>query len=166
MQFGGKAWIRWPLGISAVVVSFRLAAKVVRGGGGFAEVGPLLLAVVLLIVAAVCLFPEVARAVALPVTRWIDSIYLPGGRPERAPLSFRLADYYEKTLQWERAVEEYQRILEDYPEEPEAYARLVRVLVAQLDDRRAARRWLKRGLRRISEPQAQARLREEFLALG
>ena len=165
MEFGGKTWIRWPIGLIAVVLSFKTAFKVSQSGGMF-SVGPLLVAVVLLIVAAVCFCPEVVRAVAAPLTRWIDSIYTPGGgRPDRAPLSFRLANYYVNMRQFDLAAAEYARILEDYPEEAEAYTGLVRLLEEELDDHGGARRWLKRGLRRVGDEEARAQLREEFSTL-
>ena len=146
MKFGGPKWIRWPIGVAAVYFSFKM---VFSASGGLGAIGGLLVGMSLLVVAAVCFCPEVVGVVAGPFFRWIDSIYLPGGRPDRAPLSFRLSDYYTQTRQFDLAVAEYQRILEDYPEEPQAYAGLVRLLDSELEDRKSARRWLKRGLRRV-----------------
>jgi len=161
MKFGGKSWIRWPMGLVALYFSFKM---VFSTSGGLGAVGGLLLGMSLLIVAAVCFCPEVVNIVAGPIFRWIDSIYLPGGRADRAPLSFRLSDHYEKTRQFDLAVAEYRRILEDYPDEPKAYEGLVRLLASDLEDPKSARRWLKRGLRRVPETERKD-LREQFLEL-
>ena len=70
--------------------------------------------------------------------------------------------YYQLTQQWDLAVAEYQRILRDYPGEAEAYAGMVGLLVDEINDRRAARRWLKRGLRRVTSRAGRLELREKF----
>jgi tetratricopeptide (TPR) repeat protein len=125
-------------------------------------VGATWFCVLLIVVAAVCVFPEVMAALSAPFARWIDSIYLPGGKPEPAPLSYRLVRYYQVNRQYDLAVGEYRRILEDYPAEAEAYLGLIGLLVHEFDERRAARRWLKRGLRRVAAHGEQEQLREEF----
>ncbi len=150
MNFAGRGWIRWSIGILALLFAFKVALKGI-GAGGFGIVGVLLIAVAMLILAAVCFSPEVVGFVTRPLTRWIDGIYLPGGRPDPAPLNYRLTSYYEMTRQFGLAAAEYRRILDDYPAEGEAYRGLVDVLVSHLDDRRAARRWLKRGLRKVAD---------------
>ena len=100
--------------MAALVGAFTIGARAAKGVGGVAATW---LGVFLIVVAAVCIFPEVMAALAAPMTRWIDSIYLPGGRPEPAPLSYRLVRYYQVTQQYDLAVAEYQRILADYPGE-------------------------------------------------
>ena len=164
MEFGGKYWIRWPIGLVALAFAFKSAFRVAQSGGMF-SIGPLLFSVALLIFAAICICPEFVRAVSAPMTRWIDSIYLPGGRPDRAPLSFRLADYYVQTWQYELAAAEYERMLYDYPEEVEVYRGLVKTLDDGLGDKRTARRWLKRGLRRVQDEGERTQLRDEFARL-
>lgn len=158
----GKRWIRWAIGAAALATAFSVGARAAKGVGG---VGATWLGVFLIVVAAVCIFPEVIAALAAPILRWIDSIYLPGGRPEPAPLNYRLVRYYQVTQQYDLAVAEYQRILADYPGEVEAYLGLVGLLVNEIGDRRSARRWLKRGLRRVPSRADRHQLREEFASL-
>ena len=159
MGDSAKRWTRWAIGAAALVAAFSIGARAAKGVGG---VGAIWLGVLLIVVAAVCVFPEVMSALAAPITRWIDSLYLPGGRPEPPPLSYRLVRYYQLTQQWDLAVAEYQRILRDYPGEAEAYAGMVGLLVDEINDRRAARRWLKRGLRRVASRAGRLELREKF----
>ncbi|MGI9243831.1 MAG: hypothetical protein ACR2RV_23745 [Verrucomicrobiales bacterium] len=162
MNHAGKTWARWGAGLLAFALAFHLGSAAEAGRGGVGGVGLIWLGVLLLVVAAVCIFPEVFAAVTGPITRWIDGIYLPGGRPEPAPLSYRLVRYYQVTRQYDLAVAEYRRILADYPHEAEAYSGLVGLLVNEFGDRRAARRWLKRGLRRIGPTESRVELEEKF----
>jgi len=159
MGESAKRWVRWTVGAAALVAAFSIGARAAKGVGG---VGATWFGVLLIVVVAVCIFPEVMAVLAAPITRWIDSLYLPGGRPEPPPLNYRLVRYYQLTQQYDLAVAEYQRILADYPEEAEAYLGLVRLLVSEFNDTRAARRWLKRGLRRIGSSGACAELSENF----
>ena len=154
-----KRWVRWGIGAAALVAAFSIGAGAGKGVGG---VGATWFSVALIVIAAVCIFPEVMAALAAPITRWIDGLYLPGGRPEPPPLNYRLVRYYQLTQQYDLAVAEYQRILADYPGEADAYLGLVGLLVDEFGDQRAARRWLKRGLRRVASRADRLELEEKF----
>ena len=159
MSATARTWIRWSIGASAVAGAFAVGFRSTVGG---TDVGGLWFGALLLVVAAVCVFPEVIAAVAAPMSRWVDSLYLPGGKPDPAPLNYRLVRYYQVTRQYDLAVAEYRRILVDYPDEMEAYKGMIGLLVNEFGDRRGARHWLKRGLKNAPDRDGQQRLLEKY----
>ncbi len=92
---------------------------------------------------------NVAEFVALPFTRFIDSLYLPGGKPDKSPLKYELPIYYERHFRSEEAADAYEAIIKSDPTQIHAYGGVIRVSESQLQDRNRANRWRAQAERRF-----------------
>ncbi|MCP5540178.1 MAG: hypothetical protein H7A52_08570 [Akkermansiaceae bacterium] len=105
--------------------------------------------VVLLLVAAVLVAPDVIALLSAPVRALVDAIYFPrhhGGKP---PLSYQLADFYGKEERHTDALEAYEEILRHYPDEPRAYRGALELLVTVFGEKDRARRLYQKARRRL-----------------
>jgi hypothetical protein len=85
-------------------------------------VGLWLAAVVLLTLAALLLSPELARIVAGPFLRWIDSVYLgDDGSVEQSPTDFSLPRRLLAERNYDGALESYESLLRSFPDSPLLY---------------------------------------------
>ena len=160
MSDGLKRTLRWIVVIFGVALSYHLmdegVPKDVNGitGSPMDVMGKLILSVACLIVAAIAAAPDLVRFVAQPLMHWIDGIYMPGDLNAVPPLTYRLAQYYEKKQRGADAVDEYRRILQYYPEEVEAWAGLIRVQRQLMEDEKEAAKVLAQSQRRFSKDMA------------
>ena len=90
-----------------------------------------------------------AQLLASPLTNFIDSIYLPGGKPGKASLKYELPIYYERHFRSEEAAAAYEAIIKADPTQIHAYGGVIRVCENQLRDRERANRWRTQAERRF-----------------
>lgn len=140
--------IRWILGLGLIFWAAH-GMTVPQGGSIVLLAGQLLIAFAKAILGVALLAPTLANLAARPLLAWIDSIYLPGGKADKPPLSYHLADYYRKTRQTGFAIERYRNILRYYPKEAKAHAWLY-LLLARDARKASAARARRRAARRLS----------------
>jgi tetratricopeptide (TPR) repeat protein len=115
-----------------------------------------------MIVGAIVLAPSLAAWAAIPFTRFIDGIYLPGGPTGDDPEpNYRLADHYYEISQNRLAIEEYEKIIRYHPDETRAYIALIDLWVRCGDAHRAAKLY-RRGLRKSRSREARHQLRDAY----
>lgn len=88
------------------------------------------------------------QLITRPLMMMVDSIFFPGGSLEKPPLNLKLPAYYIEHERYEEARTEYRRIIKHYPDEVEAYERLVWLEAEIFEDRREARNLLRKARRR------------------
>lgn len=89
---------------------------------------------------------DVATWLASPLLRFIDSLYLPGGKETKVPLKYDLPLYYERHFRGEEALAAYEALIKAYPDQINAYAGAIRVSESQLQNAERGRHW-----RRVAE---------------
>lgn len=102
-----------------------------------------------LIGVVILMAPELLRLATWPVMKLVDSLVYPNERFQRPPLDQRLALFYIRRGMWERAAEEYERIISYYPEELELYEALMKIYTGPLADPVAARSLWRRARWRL-----------------
>ena len=108
----------------------------------------LLFAAALLIAGAVAISPDLARWAAKPFNSFIDSLYLPGGREKKPPLSYSKADLCIRQGRYEDAEEALAEIIHYYPDELRAYLDMADICL-KMDDPKAAEKALAKAHRRM-----------------
>ncbi len=147
---GGRVrmFLRWGLGLWLIVAAARALFALEEGSmpGIFATA---LFAFAKGILGIILIAPEVANWLASPLTRVIDSIYLPGGKEAHPPLDYRLADYYRTAGQHDEALAHYHEIVSHYPREGRAFGWLYYLTAYRQRDMKAAGRILRKARRRL-----------------
>jgi tetratricopeptide (TPR) repeat protein len=140
--------LRWTLGLWLFVVAARSLFQIEEGSypGIFMTA---LFAFAKGILGIILIAPELANWLATPLTRMIDSIYLPGGKETCPPLDYRLADYYRTTGQHDEARARYREIVSHYPREGKAYGWLYYLTAYRKMDLRAAGKILRKARRSL-----------------
>lgn len=136
----GVIFKRWRWGLFAAGAIFGLMTWV---NGAKSDFSPLffLEGLAAMLAAFLLVATDIARWLASPFLRYIDSIYMPAAKNEKAPLTYDLPLYYERHLRSEEALEAYEAIIKAYPDQINAYAGAIRVCEQQLQDHARARRW-------------------------
>ncbi len=88
--------------------------------GGIPE-GDALSPVLLGMLLAALLGPEVRAWASAGFAAGIDAVFSPGGNEAVPPYTLRLARFYEEKGRWEEAEAEYARVLSHHPEQVEAW---------------------------------------------
>ncbi len=132
-----KRW-RWGLFVAGVVFGLMTWKE---GADGEFTVRYFLQGLVAMLISFLVVATDVARWFASPLLRFIDSVYLPGGEADKAPLKYELPLYYERHFRSEEALEAYETLIKSYPDQINAYAGAIRVCENQLNDQERARRW-------------------------
>ena len=164
-------WLLWRiLGFVALsYFAYRLFERAIAQGSPIAMAGTLLFAAAAFILAAIILSPDLAKVVSRPLTSFIDSIYLPGGREKKPPLDYRKAELYIRRSQFEKAEEVLADIIRHYPEELRAYLAMAEVCL-ELEDKKAAEVVLAKAHKKLHHDatalEAIKRAREKVLESG
>ena len=152
---------RWGLGLALELWAFRKIHHVFNGPADLLSAfAGCLFGFAALISGAFFFLPELVPLIAAPVVRFFTGLFLPN-ETGKAPLDYTLARFYVKNGRLEEALEQYFRILENYPQELAAYREGLEV-ARSTGDSAAAERLAKMALRKLKDPAA----REEFLRLG
>ncbi len=113
------------------------------------------------LIGGACFFlPELVSLIAAPVARFFSGFVFPE-ETGKVPLDYTLARFYAKTGRQAESLEQYFKILENYPQEIAAYREGLE-LARLTGDSAAAERLAKMALRKLKDPAA----REEFLRHG
>lgn len=156
--------VRILLGLALVAKGLEMLGAVSRGGAGYpAAFGGALFGFAVLIAGALVLAPSLAVWAASPFTRFVDSIYLPGGRAAEKPEpNYRLADHYYQLGQDRLAIAEYEKIVRYHPAETPAYVALIDLWANRRGEPGRATKLYRRGLRRARSREARDQLRAAF----
>lgn len=132
--------------------------KAVHGSGSVPEIAVwLLFAAAMLIVVAI----QMAFPIAGMIGDYFSRIYMPADT-ETPPVSYVLADRYEREHRWEQSMAEFQKIIEYHPDEVPAHLGRLRVAIHGFDDEDLARKLLRASLRKVRNPESQGALRNEW----
>ena len=126
--------MRWLFAVGSVGLSIYLIQRGIAAGSITASFFPVLAALVLLVISAILIAPELAVLFCQPLFALVDSIFFPGGKLSKPVLSYTLPDFYLKEGRYEEALEEYRKILRYYPRESAAYLGAIELLVAEFGD--------------------------------
>jgi tetratricopeptide (TPR) repeat protein len=152
---------RWGFGLALELWAFRKIHHVFNGSPDILSAfAGCLFGFAALISGAFFFLPELAPLVAAPVVRFFSGFVFPN-ETGKAPLDYTLARFYAKNGRLAEALEQYFKILENYPQELAAYREGLEV-ARSTGDTAAAERLAKMALRKLKDPAA----REEFLRLG
>ena len=153
--------VRWGFGLALEFWAFRKFYRIFNGPPDMmsALVGSIF-GFAALIAGVVCLAPELVPAIASPIARFFSGFVFPD-ETGTAPLDYTLARFYAKNGRLVEALEQYFKILENYPQELAAFCEGLEV-ARSTGDAEAAERLAKMALRKLKDPAA----REEFLRLG
>lgn len=119
------------------------------GGGGtvLAPLPWLLFAAAMMIV--------VCMVLAFPVADWLGeraAAFYFSTASEPPPANYKLADQYENEMKWQRAFNEFQKIIEYHPQEFAAHSGRLRVVIRGCADPALARRLFHRSQRCLRDP--------------
>ena len=132
--------------------------KALYGSGNVPEMAAwLLFAAAMLILVAI----QLAFPIAGMIGDWVSRFSMPGGI-EIPPVSYILADRYERERRWEQSMAEFQKIIDYHPEELSAHLGRVRVASRGFDDGKLARKLLRRSLRKLRDAESQRALRMKW----
>jgi hypothetical protein len=152
---------RWGFGLALELWAFRKLYEPSNGSGGTLSLfAGCLFGFAALISGAFFFLPELAALIGSPVARFFSGFVFPE-ETGKAPLDYTLARFYAKNGRLAEALEQYFKILENYPQEIAAYREGLEV-ARSTGDSAAAERLAKMALRKLKDPAA----REEFLRLG
>ena len=152
---------RWGFGLALEFWAFRKIHHVFNGPPDMmSALAGSIFGFAALIAGVVCLAPELVPAIASPIARFFSGFVFPDVTGT-APLDYTLARFYVKKGRLAEALEQYFKILENYPQELAAYREGLEV-ARSTGDTAAAERLAKMALRKLKNPAA----REEFLRLG
>ncbi|MEZ5300741.1 MAG: hypothetical protein R3F11_08795 [Verrucomicrobiales bacterium] len=155
---------RWLLAAGAFSLIGKTLASAASAGEMTGAFGHLLIGAGLLIAAAIASAPELSRWVSLPFTGLIDSIYLGADKAERPPPNYNLPRYYAHTLRDDLAIGCYENLIENYPQEADAYAELITVLLRDPERWREAFDARRRARRCLKSKEGRAKVEEAFAA--
>lgn len=100
------------------------------------------------IIGALTIWTPLFALLTRPLIAMVDSIFFPGGKLEKPILNLKLPAYLINEGRYTEAQEEYRRILKYYPDEIEAYERLIWLHQEVFHEPEKARRILSRAERR------------------
>lgn len=112
---------RWIFGISFLSLAFWTATFGFRNENYSLMFG----SVPLFIIGIGIIWKQLFSLAIQPFMLFIESIYLPGGRLSKPVLNLKLPAYYFNKGRYYEALEEYKKVLKYYPDEVEAYERLI-----------------------------------------
>ena len=159
---GGKIfWIRLFLATSAVLVQQRLLfSPDIAWSQISKQFSASLSAVMLLMIAAVLVTPEVLWVVLSAFDWVIGAVFLPS-EEMCPPLDYRVARMYRKQLRFEEAVERYEFLTHYHPQALDAYLEGIDASFrGGMDD--AAKAFLNRGLTALRDPRHRVTLQERY----
>jgi hypothetical protein len=147
--------LRWGFGFALEFWAFRKLNQVFNGPGDLMSAfAGCLFGFASLIAGAFFFLPELAPLVAAPVVRFLSGFVFPNETGE-VPLDYTLARFYAKNGRPEEALEQYFKILENYPQEIDAYREGLEV-ARSTGDAEAAERLAKMARRKLESPEARA----------
>lgn len=110
----------------------------------------------LIIVAIIAAFP-IAEVIGI----WVSRFYMPAatGIP---PLSYVLAERYELERQWEKSLNEYQKIIHYHPKELPAHLGRMRVILRGFDDSKQAESCFRKSQQQFKDQESRDALHQEW----
>jgi tetratricopeptide (TPR) repeat protein len=116
----------------------------------------LLAAAMLIIVAVLVAFP-----IAEVIGTWVSRFYMPAasGIP---PVSYILAERYELERQWEKSLNEYQKIIDYHPKELPAHLGRMRVILRGFEDVKLAESYFRKSQKQFQEQESCDTLSKEW----
>jgi hypothetical protein len=117
----------------------------------------LLLAAAMLIIVAI----TVAFPIAEAIGTWVSRFYMPAasGIP---PVSYILAGRYEFERQWEKSLNEYQKIIRYHPKELPAHLGRMRVILRGFEDAKLAESYFRKSQKQFQEQESCDTLSKEW----
>jgi tetratricopeptide (TPR) repeat protein len=143
--------LRWLFAIGSVGLSIYLIRRGIAAGGLTASFSPILAAMILLVIGAILIAPELVAIVTKPLFALADSIFFPGGKLSKPVLSYTLPEFYTKEGRFDEALDEYRKILRYYPREGQAYLGAIELLVTEFDDKGAAKELYRRARQKLRD---------------
>jgi hypothetical protein len=135
--------------------------RVFSGSGSIAEMAVwLLLAAAMLILIAI----QVAFPVAGIIGDWCSRIYMPVTH-EIPPVSYILADIYEREHRWEKSLAEFQKVIHYHPKELPAHLGRLRVTINGFGDQETAQKFLRASMREFHDIESQEAIRSTWESL-
>ena len=135
---------RWIFGISFLGLAFWAATVGYRIENYSLMFG----SVPLFIVGIGIVWKQLFALAVQPLMLFIESIYLPGGKLSKPVLNLKLPAYYFNEGRYSEALEEYRKVLKYYPDEIEAYERLIWLHSEIFDEIGEARKLIRKAKRR------------------
>ena len=116
----------------------------------------LLAAAMLIIVAIIVAFP-----ISEFIGTWVSRFYMPAAKGI-PPLSYILAERYELERQWEKSLNEYQKIIHYHPKELPAHLGRMRVILRGFNDAKVAENYFRESQKQIEEQELRDTLSKEW----
>lgn len=117
---------RWSLAFASLVFSVLVMARTLKRSD-MGALFPIMFSVLSFVVAVLLIAPETALKLAELCSRPVTNILFPSERFSKPPLSYQIARRHRSMQRLEEALVEYQSIIENYPEERDAYLELLDV---------------------------------------
>ena len=127
---------------------FGIALFLAKNGYESAEFHIMFLGVPVFGLGILIIWKPLFQLLTYPVRLFVDAIFFPGGSLEKPLLNLKLPAYYIEQGRYADARTEYRRILNHYPDEVEAYEKLIWLELEIFEDREEARKLLRRARRR------------------
>lgn len=143
--------LRWLFAIGSVGLSIWLIRHGIAAGGITGSFFPILAAMILLVIGAILIAPELVAIFTKPLFALVDSIFFPGGKLSKPVLSYTLPEFYTKEKRYDDALDEYRKILRHYPRESRAYLGAIELLVTEFGDKEAAKELFKRARQKLRD---------------
>ncbi len=153
--------VRWPLAIFCFWAAYGFFESV-RHTDAPGAMLPLVFGFLTVICGVACLVPDVLPFLARPFTGFIDSVYGTGPGRGRPPLNYNLARSYAARSRADEALEEYRRIMKNYPRELEPYEQSVILHLREYGDAEGAARVFRMGLRRLRSGELRRQLQRTY----
>lgn len=129
-----------------------------RGESSTLEAFPwLLFSTAMLVVVAI----KFAFPISEVIGTWVSRFYMPAasGIP---PVSYILAERYELELQWEKSLNEYQKIIHYHPKELPAHLGRMRVILRGFDDSKQAESCFRKSQQQFQDQESRDALHQEW----
>ena len=140
-------WILAALSLAASVHLMRMGLK----HSGISGAGPVIFSLISFVSAVILVAPETAFRIAEWFASFFENLIFPSERFPKPPLSYHLARHYRQCGRLDESMSHYESIIENYPDERDAYLELLE-LAHQLQDSKRIARYSARFQRRFGVP--------------
>lgn len=160
LRGGVVFWIRWGVAAASVILQRFCLARTMEASDVVAVFLPSASGVVLLVVAAVLITPEILWAILWVFEGILASVFLPSEKMV-PPLDYRVARMYAAQRRFEEAVERYEFLTHYHPQATDAYLEGIEAAFhGGFED--AARAFFQRAMDRLKDGSQRALVRKRF----
>ncbi len=153
--------VRWAAAIGFGIASYVIGSETAaQETGDFNAVMPLLYSIGLLMLAVICIAPELMHWGSIPIRMMFDGLFTSSERGVPPP-DYNVTRVYCEQERYAEALEQYQQIIHYHPDEFLAYVEGIQ-LAFQVEEPEIAERLYKKGLSGLTAPETVEHLKRVY----